>query len=93
MDRFVPSSNGYELAWEDQFNGDQLDSGNWSVRGTGPRALGYVSAEAVKVKNGYLTLSAIKKRDSGVEGPGGKHPGLALTFLAKGPSLRSFRRR
>ncbi len=64
MDRFVPSSNGYELAWEDQFNGDQLDSGNWSVRGTGPRALGYVSAEAVKVKNGYLTLSAIKKGDS-----------------------------
>jgi hypothetical protein len=36
---------------------------------------------------------AIKKRNSGDEGPGRKYPGLALTLPAKRPSLRSFRRK
>ena len=63
-EQFSPLSNGYVLAWEDQFNGDKLDSSKWAVRGVGPRALGFVSPEAVKVKDGFLTLSAIKKGDS-----------------------------
>ena len=63
-ERFHPFSNGYALVWEDQFNGDRLDTSKWAVRGVGPRALGFVSPEAVKVKDGFLTLSAIKRGDS-----------------------------
>ncbi len=63
-EKFAPLSNGYKLAWEDQFDGDRLDTSKWAVRGVGARALGFVSPEAVKIKDGYLTLSAIKKGDS-----------------------------
>jgi beta-glucanase (GH16 family) len=59
--RYTPASLGYELYWEDQFNGDALDPHKWEVRGVGPRGLGFVSAEAVKVEGGYLKLSALKK--------------------------------
>ncbi len=57
----TPTELGYELVWEDQFDGNTLDPGKWEVRGVGPRALGFVSPEAVKVENGYLKLSAFKK--------------------------------
>src|SRR5215831_11473547 len=59
--RFTPADLGYELVWEDDFNGNILDTNKWEVRGVGPRALGFVSPEAVKVENGYLKLSASKK--------------------------------
>ncbi len=59
--RHTPESLGYELAWEDQFEGQSLDPGKWEVRGVGPRALGFVSPEAVQVEGGYLKLSALKK--------------------------------
>jgi len=59
--RYAPVDMGYELVWEDQFNGEALDPNKWEVRGVGPRALGFVSPEAVKVENGYLKLSAFKK--------------------------------
>jgi beta-glucanase (GH16 family) len=59
--RYTPSDLGYELVWEDQFDGTTLDPKKWEVRGIGPRALGYVSPEAVKVEEGFLKLSAIKK--------------------------------
>lgn len=59
--RYNPVDMGYELVWEDQFNGEALDPTKWEVRGVGPRALGFVSPEAVKVENGYLKLSAFKK--------------------------------
>jgi beta-glucanase (GH16 family) len=58
---YAPVDMGYELVWEDQFNGEALDTNKWEVRGVGPRALGFVSPEAVKVENGYLKLSAFKK--------------------------------
>jgi beta-glucanase (GH16 family) len=61
QERFTPIRMGYELVWEDQFNGEALDPSKWEVRGVGPRALGFVSPEAVKVENGYLKLSAFKK--------------------------------
>ena len=61
--RHTPESMGYELAWEDQFNGNALDPKKWEVRGVGPRALGFVSPEAVKIEDGYLKLSAFKKDD------------------------------
>src|SRR5690349_19170753 len=59
--RYTPEDLGYELFWEDQFNGDKLDPQKWEVRGVGPRGLGFVSPEAVKVENGSLKLGAIKK--------------------------------
>ena len=59
--RFTPADLGYELVWEDNFDSDKLDPKKWEVRGIGPRALGFVSPEAVKVENGFLKLSAFKK--------------------------------
>ncbi|HVV72281.1 MAG TPA: glycoside hydrolase family 16 protein [Verrucomicrobiae bacterium] len=59
--RYSPADLGYQLFWEDNFDGTSLDPHKWAVRGVGPRALGYVSPEAVKVENGFLKLSAVKK--------------------------------
>ena len=61
--RYTPAEMGYELVWEDQFEGDTLDSQKWEVRGVGPRSLGFVSPEAVKIEAGFLKLSALKKGD------------------------------
>lgn len=62
--QYTPKSLGYSLFWEDQFNGTELDTGKWEVRGVGPRSIGYVSAQAVKVEDGFLKLCALKKGDS-----------------------------
>jgi len=61
--RYTPEGLGYGLFWEDQFNGDALDPNKWDVRGVGPRAVGYVSPEAVKVEGGFLKLMAFVKDD------------------------------
>jgi hypothetical protein len=75
---FKPESHGYKLFWEDQFDGDKLDSTKWAVRGIGPRAAGYVSADAVNVKNGFLEISAFVENDSAKTGAVGTH-GLFMT--------------
>ena len=62
--RFNPEKMGYKLVWEDQFKGKALDTTKWAVRGIGPRAIAYVSEEAVKVEKGYLKLYALKKGDT-----------------------------
>ncbi len=64
QEQFTPEKLGYSLFWEDNFNGSQLDPKKWAVRGVGPRALGYVSPEAVEVRDGFLKLHAIQKGDS-----------------------------
>lgn len=61
--RYTPEGLGYELFWEDHFNGDALDPNKWDVRGIGPRAVGFVSPEAVKVEDGFLKLMALVKDD------------------------------
>lgn len=61
--RYTPEKLGYELFWEDSFDGDKLDPDKWDVRGVGPRAVGYVSADAVNVEDGFLKLSAFVKDD------------------------------
>ncbi len=62
-ERFLPEAMGYQLVWEDNFDGESLDARKWAVRGAGPRALGFVSPEAVKVEDGHLRLLALKKED------------------------------
>lgn len=64
QEQFHPKKMGYDLVWEDQFKGKALDTTKWAVRGVGPRAIAYVSEEAVKVGNGKLKLYALKKGDS-----------------------------
>jgi beta-glucanase (GH16 family) len=59
----TPEQLGYEVVWQDDFNGTALDPTKWEVRGIGPRALGYVSPEAVTVEGGYLKLHALKQDD------------------------------
>ena len=52
------------LVWEDNFDGNKLDPKKWAVRGVGPRAIGFVSRDAVKVDNGFLELMAYQENDS-----------------------------
>jgi len=59
--RYSPEELGYELFWEDAFDGTELDPDKWAVRGVGPRAVGFVSADAVQVEDGHLKLLALKK--------------------------------
>jgi len=61
--RYTAADLGYQLVWEDQFDGDVLDPQKWEVRGVGPRGLAFVSPEAVQVTNGCLQLKAFKKED------------------------------
>ena len=71
---FDPGKEGYTLFWQDEFNGDKLDSSKWVVRGVGPRGVGYVMPEAVEVKDGFLKLHALIENDSlkvGIVGTGG----------------------
>lgn len=53
---FSPQKEGYQLVWEDDFEGSELDTAKWSIRGVGPRRIGYNSSSAVKVKDGALHL-------------------------------------
>lgn len=53
---FTPEEAGYKLVWEDNFDQPALDTTKWSVRGIGPRRIGYNSASTVKVKDGFLHL-------------------------------------
>ena len=62
--QYTPESLGYDLFWEDEFEGDTLDPEKWAIRGEGPRALGRVSAEAISVGEGFLKLKAFKKDDT-----------------------------
>ncbi|MFT3750608.1 MAG: glycoside hydrolase family 16 protein [Agriterribacter sp.] len=61
---YTPQKLGYTLYWQDEFNGNALDTTKWEIRGIGPRALGHVSKEAVTIGDGYLYLHALKRNDS-----------------------------
>lgn len=62
--QYTPESLGYSLFWDDHFDGNTLDETKWAVRGIGPRAIGYVTSEAVVVKDGFLKLLAYEKEGS-----------------------------
>ena len=62
--KFNPEEMGYKLVWNDEFDGNQLDTTKWKVRGIGPRAIAYVSPHAVKVEEGLLKLFALNENDT-----------------------------
>lgn len=48
---------GYSVVFEDDFNGNQLNTDVWEYRGSGPRRGGYNSESQVRVENGNLVIS------------------------------------
>ncbi len=62
--KYNPVEMGYKLVWNDEFDGTQLDTTKWRVRGVGPRAVAYVSPRAVKVEGGLLKLFALNENDT-----------------------------
>ncbi len=48
---------GYSIAFEDDFNGTELDTDAWEYRANGPRRGGYNAESQVKVENGNLIIS------------------------------------
>ncbi len=48
---------GYSVVFEDNFNGNQLNTDVWEYRGSGPRRGGYNAESQVRVENGNLIIS------------------------------------
>ena len=47
---------GYEVVFEDNFDGDSLNTDVWEYRGSGPRRGGFNAASQVKVENGNMII-------------------------------------
>lgn len=77
---FTPEENGYRLVWEDNFNGTELDTAKWKLRGMGPRRIGYNDASMVKVENGNLLLMYDIKGDSILAGAVGTADTYQTTY-------------
>lgn len=78
--QYTPEIRGYQLYWQDDFTGSQLDTTKWRIRGIGARATGFVSEEAVTIGNGYLKLHAIKRNDSMMIGAVGSQDLFMTTY-------------
>lgn len=48
---------GYNLVFEDEFNGTALNTDVWEYRGSGPRRGGFNAASQVRVENGNMIMS------------------------------------
>lgn len=48
---------GYSLVFEDEFEGDSLDTTVWDYRGSGPRRGGFNAASQVEVKDGTMIMT------------------------------------
>lgn len=57
--------SGYELVWQDEFEGSQVDAGKWNFRAEGTvRALATVSRRTIKLNGrGQVAISVIKDVD------------------------------
>lgn len=53
---FSPVAHEYELVWEEHFDGIQLDTTKFRLRGIGARRIGFNAKEAVSVSDGNLNL-------------------------------------
>ena len=60
---------GYELVFEDEFEGDSLNLDVWEPRGLGPTNSAFLSMSQVSVKDGKLFINAGYK-ENGEYGPG-----------------------
>ncbi|HOO24983.1 MAG TPA: glycoside hydrolase family 16 protein [Clostridiales bacterium] len=49
---------GYELVFEDEFEGESLDLTKWAYRGNGPRRAAYMSPGQAFLENGNLVIRA-----------------------------------
>lgn len=61
--------SGYEIVFEDEFDGAALDMSKWAYRGSGPRSGGFMANDQVFVQDGNLILRA-EYKDAGAYGPG-----------------------
>lgn len=77
---FKPEENGYKVVWEDHFEGSELDTTKWKVRGVGPRRIGYNDASMVKVENGNLLLMYDIRKDSVLAGAVGTADTYQTTY-------------
>lgn len=78
--QYTAENLGYKLFWEDNFDGTTLDLNKWAPRGIGPRAAGYVSNDAINVKDGKLELAAFVENDSIKVGAVGTNGLFATTY-------------
>jgi len=76
----TPEELGYALFWEDNFDGNTLDDSKWAVRGEGPRAVGYLSSEAVTVEDGFLKITAFEKDGNILTGAVGTQGRFETTY-------------
>lgn len=54
---------GYELVFEDGFDGDALDTSKWLYRYSGPVNAGFQSPDQVRVENGNMVMKAVYRAD------------------------------
>ncbi len=55
--------SGYELVFEDNFDGDSLNLDRWQYRSSGKRSGGYMDPAQVRVEDGKLYIKAEHKTD------------------------------
>ncbi|MEZ4977708.1 MAG: glycoside hydrolase family 16 protein [Chitinophagales bacterium] len=58
------SRANYELVWQDEFDGEYLDSNKWSLRAPGARRDAYNTIDAITVQKGYLAIRSFVRNDS-----------------------------
>lgn len=76
---FIPTEHKYKLVWEDNFDGNELDTTKWRPRLTGKRRIGYNDSTMIKVADGKLILMYDIKGDSVC----GSMVGTQKTFMSR----------
>ena len=62
----IAAPNGYVLTWNDEFDGDSLNSTKWDHRYPGRQyKIGYYTTDAVSVSNGTLKIKTYFKNTEG----------------------------
>lgn len=77
---FSIEKNGYYLVWEDNFDGNELDTTKWRHRATGRLRIGYNDPKMVKVIDGNLLLMYDIRKDSILVGAIGTEPTYMSTY-------------
>lgn len=54
---------GYEVVFEDEFDGDSLNTDVWEYRGSGPRRGGFNAESQVRVENGNMIITGDYQTD------------------------------